>query len=397
MKKFIFHICLLISVPACTQSSWLLTGSSTTNNLVDITFKSATVGYIVGEKGTILKTVNAGDTWNSVFSDNTQNFKSTSFSNTEIGYALANKHLFKTTDGGANWQNIYTNSADSLNVVYFISDNIGFIGSNKGILKTSDGGQNWVNHATNNEIKSISFPTANTGYFVGGSDVSSVLYKTVDQGVSFFTQNIAMQSVKERVFFINENTGYIIGWYAPLIKKTTDGGQNWTFLSDENGGMDINFINEQEGFYLQDGGGLCKIYSTTTGGDNWTEELSISKPNNSLYGLKKMIVNDGSAFVIGANGMIYKKSVPLDAKTLKKKEKTINVFPNPTNEGSINIEYDKNDFQLNSISLINILGETIEKYDGTCKILNFDHVSEGIYYLKFETADAAITEKILIN
>ena len=138
-----------------------------------------------------------------------------------------------------------------------------------------------------------------------------------------------MQCIKERVFFINENIGYIIGWYSPLIKKTSDGGQTWVYLSDELGGMEINFLDEENGYYIQNSGGLSKINSTTDGGNNWTEELSISA-NNSLYGLTKMTIKNSSAYVVGGNGLIYKKSVQLNSNENNKKKNSSIVLGHKT-------------------------------------------------------------------
>ncbi len=81
--------------------------------------------------------------------------------------------------------------------------------------------------------------------------------------------------------------------------------------------MEINFLDEQNGYYIQNGGGLSNINSTTDGGSNWTEELSISA-NKSLYGVTKITFKNSTAYVVGANGLIYKKSVSLNSIENKK-------------------------------------------------------------------------------
>ena len=44
-----------------------------------------------------------------------------------------------------------------------------------------------------------------------------------------------------------------------------------------------------------------------------------------------------------------------------------------------------------------MLGEVIQKFSTNFETLNFDHLSKGVYYLKFETSDGNVSEKILIN
>ena len=391
MKKILF---LFLILTLNINAQWNNISSNTTNHLRDIVFTSATTGYIVGDNGTILKTTDSGNTWNSIYSDVSKNFKSIIFIDDNYGFAITQNQLLKTINGGLDWSINYTNTITLLNAVYFISNNIGFIGCDDQILKTIDGGLNWTSYQTNNPINSISFPTLNTGYFVGGSDVSSVLYKTTNQGISYSTQNILMQCVKEKVSFISENIGYIIGWYSPLIKKTINGGSTWDTLGNFEGGMDINFINEQFGYYLDNAGGFSKVYNTINGGSSWINELSIST-NTSLYGFAKIAIKNNFAVVVGENGLIYKKENILSNNNFKKKENLINIYPNPINDGFMFINYDINEIKINSVSIVNILGEVIIVLKDDFDAINANSFSDGIYLLKFDTTKGIITKKII--
>jgi len=387
-------IILLITINTFGQTDWTSIPSNTTNHLYDVTFTSAANGFTVGENGTILKTTDAGNTWNSVFSDISQSFKSIAFTSDNNGYALSSNSLFKTTNGGTTWELVFSINTESFNVVYFITENIGFIGTEYSILKTTDGGQQWISQATNHAIKSISFPSSTIGYFFGGSSADDNLFKTTDQGNSYLSFPLLTQSIKEKVWFVTDNIGYAVGWYSPLMKKTIDGGMTWTTINELAGGMEINFIDEMNGFLI-DNSSLSKIYSTTDGGVNWTEELSISA-NNSLYGLARMTILDGTAYVVGSNGIIYKKSTSL-ANNEHIERTILNIYPNPTSTGEINISYDKSEIQIRSISMVNNIGSAIKTSASNLDKINVSMFSDGMYYLKFETDKGTITKKIVIG
>jgi len=69
---------------------------------------------------------------------------------------------------------------------------------------------------------------------------------------------------------VNATTGFIAS-HGKLIKKTEDGGQNWTnWTSAEttfNHFFEIRFFNETTGVAIGDGG---SIFRTTDTGANWT-------------------------------------------------------------------------------------------------------------------------------
>lgn len=167
-----------------SQTTWTILPSNTTSHLSDITFLSTTHGFIVGENDTVLKTTDTRSTWYSVFAASWDYFKSVSFYDDTTGFVISNQNLYTTTDGGNNWSLVYTSETSSLNVVFFVTPNMGFIGTDVSILKTIDGSQNWLSQSVANPINSITFPNPTKGYFVGGIDVSSLLYKTDNQGLT---------------------------------------------------------------------------------------------------------------------------------------------------------------------------------------------------------------------
>ena len=91
------------------------------------------------------------------------------------------------------------------------------------------------------------------------------------------------------VFFLNENLGWAANGYYARVYKTTDGGLNWTQQLNENdipGGYyfrNIEFLNEDIGFLGTLNG---TFFKTIDGGVNWTEVTNITPNPNAICGIE---------------------------------------------------------------------------------------------------------------
>jgi photosystem II stability/assembly factor-like uncharacterized protein len=78
-----------------------------------IDFVDDNTGYVVGEYGSVYKTENGGNSWqscrggNSVFADQTKLFRDVAFLNASTGFLVGTNNLFyRTTNGGKVWKRI---------------------------------------------------------------------------------------------------------------------------------------------------------------------------------------------------------------------------------------------------------------------------------------------------
>ena len=101
-------------------------------------------------------------------------------------FCYDNSTILKTTDGGANWSTILNNWPDYADVVAINSDTVFFIGQS--VWMTTDGG------STNSNIYDELFGEWFSAYF------------------------------------IDSNTGYVVGTNGAII-KTADGGNSWIFFA----------------------------------------------------------------------------------------------------------------------------------------------------------------------
>ena len=260
MKKFLIILVLLSSEFVFSQLNWTIINSGTSNKLNDIQFTSLYIGYIVGENGTVLKTIDGGNNWLNVSINSAEFINSISFLNDNVGYLATQNRIYKTINGGLNWTIETVDLVNNFNTIKFLTEEIGFIGTNGKIFKTVDSSQNWINiKTTQSNINTISFPTPNTGYFTGGSE-NGYVYKTIDQGNSISTTLNPFNTIREEIQFLDNNIGYLIGWYNPYLLKTTNGGISWSKMNiNYAGGMAVHFLTEQVGYHIDNSGGTSKI------------------------------------------------------------------------------------------------------------------------------------------
>ena len=156
------------------------------------------------------------------------------FVNQEVGYIISGygppnpiSKIWKTTNGGINWvtliqQSIFLNSIffkDSLNGIA-----AGFYGPS--ILLTNNAGVTWNPiWSINIEILSGIYTSSGEIFVVGMKQGSSKMSSSSNGGQSWIEELTVPGSYNQfrGVFFINSNTGWVVG-YPKLIYKTTNGG-----------------------------------------------------------------------------------------------------------------------------------------------------------------------------
>jgi photosystem II stability/assembly factor-like uncharacterized protein len=216
-------------------------------------------------------------------------------------------------------------------------DNAWVVGEAGTIIHTTDGGMTWNDHSypTDMSFFSVSFADELNGFVIGGNSVygsdSSILIRTTNCGATWSIVDLPGSSTLRRIHFVDELHGWITNYSGFGFYKTTDGGNNWDFISyfahllnfidpnigwrvvsssldkTYNGGLtwtnvsdifpsfprDIKFIDEQHGIYVgNDMGGFGHSYKTIDGGLNW-EPLGLSSSGNIYQGISLADLNNG--------------------------------------------------------------------------------------------------------
>ena len=315
----------------------------------DLYFLNPDTGFVAGKDGnkaTILKTINGGQSWTVSLSDSTLwSAFSISFANDSVGFVGGYGKVFKTMNGGLEWTDIEAPILGySVNCIYFLNNNEGFVACEQGKLaKTFDGGITWeLCTDPEMDISSIHIKDMNTGWAGGELDGMGVLKHTVDGGQSwnttFFENTDRLNAIEfsdpdhgwfigtygtayytanaggvwekksgnitfsdlRAVHFINPNTGWIAGTYPSIVLKTTNGGLLWETIFESNNNssyfQDIFFLDENNG-WANNG---ITLFSSNDGGISWDSVFSVP-----CY-IKSMQVLDDSKIFISQDTCVFR-------------------------------------------------------------------------------------------
>ncbi|GMU85231.1 MAG: hypothetical protein AMXMBFR48_04730 [Ignavibacteriales bacterium] len=296
-----------------TDISSLLAGNS--GAVRSITFKDALTGLVSTASGLIYRTTDGGISWNQVFTigSTTTIIYKTAFA--DGGFAFASTttgRIVRSTDDGLNWTIVQLDSRKGLYSLGASGGRVIAAGDAGTIFSSTDNGltfQPLMNAASQEQLQRISFPTALTGYAVGGSIASGNtfgdLLKTTNGGLNWNKLAFSTPTRIYSVCFVNELTGYIGSEGPTGLYKTTDGGLNWTPLNTGTGVStsiiyDIDFLDANTGYAAYASGQIAK---TTNGGDTWTA-LPAGFGSAACYDI--YIVSPSVIFALGPGGRISK-------------------------------------------------------------------------------------------
>lgn len=151
-----------------------------------------------------------------------------------------------------------------------------------------------------NDLWATFFVDDNTGWIVGSD---GFIKKTTNAGNEWIEQNSGTNLILKAVQFVNENTGWICG-ESGLILKTTNGGSDWfSLISGTTQHLtDIQFCSSDIGYISGFEGTILK---TTDGGLSW---LSLNTgTTNDLYSVNFIDELQGySGYQVGDSSYILK-------------------------------------------------------------------------------------------
>jgi len=205
----------------------------------------------------------------------------------------------------AQWTQQISGTTSDLSCVRFINFNTGWVCGNGVILKTTNSGFNWfycINNIPNKPYSRIFPIDSNIVYCVG---FYKTIIKSTNGGMNWqiimdgpFGQGDSYQAC----FFLNANTGWIAGPEYKMI-KTTNGGISFDSISLPTicFNHDIFFKNSMEGLYCGECGALQK---TTDGGFNW---FPVNVQASLLYYFRNLtFINNTTGWSVSSSQKIFK-------------------------------------------------------------------------------------------
>ncbi len=124
--------------------NWSAVGT-TPQPLYGTWFSDPSVGYVAGDNGLIMKSVDSGQTWATQNSGTTERLNHICFPTNTTGYAAGeNGTLLRTLDGGTTWEVRNSGVSADLNAIVCPTESKCFVaGDNGKIIKTCSTGEYW--------------------------------------------------------------------------------------------------------------------------------------------------------------------------------------------------------------------------------------------------------------
>lgn len=215
--------------------------------------------------------------------------------------------ILRTVDGGESWQRMTSGTTATLIDMAFADTSNGLIcGVNGLILGTADGGETWAQRpsGTGESLVGLAYPDPTTAIAVGNN---ATLLRSTDGGASWAPQNPGVSVPLTDVSFVDADHGWIIGWDG-VVMRTIDGGATW---SPQDIGSDriltaVTFVDLNNGIIITSSGSLTQqmtpqILSTSDGGATWVPKSPMA---SGAYN-DAVLWSASDAIVAAANGVLY--------------------------------------------------------------------------------------------
>lgn len=331
-RYLVITLAIFFIASFANAQTWKKVTSPSMSVYSDSYFIDANNGWLVGTKGSIMKTADGGKTWSTVTTTITEDLKSVYFLNATTGFIASPTKLYKSTNGFSTYTTVDITGAivttSGYWTVYFADSQKGwFLSSSSSaakVLQTVDGGTTWtvgVDHKTGN-LQTIKFYNASAGIVAGGGSGKCDIYYTKD-GATWtkgtapaFPAGVYTRTDIRSLYLIDANTAIGGGWGSSaaglqptIFIKTTDGGATWTYLGqkEENKtyeyAYELVFKNATTGLAA---GGATKtpnFMKTVDGGLNWTQ-----LPTPFGYQISRLFSFGDNVIAVTNSSAIYKSA-----------------------------------------------------------------------------------------
>jgi|GEM_PF-2286276 len=400
--KNLLYIVFIIGFPFTIVAQWVKVNSNTTERLKDIIMVTESIGYCTGGgdiynfpqgNGVILKTIDGGENWNTVFSQSDLAIHSIGIIENEIyGFAKLNgvDKLVSSNDQGITWE-VYEPEYNIIslrtlnNNIYFHDAN-----DNYSLKKMTTSGVTTL-------AQNIGLFGVNENEIIYINPEFDTIYKSDDGGDTFITlagypEDFSSDQSTDAVIKSFGNIIVARYTYPPGTEYSMDNGNNWIHASydQENGSLNTIYSEIISPSLL-----LGSYYNQLRIQKNfqpWKNQVVLSDDIRKIYAY-----DENLCFVIGDNGMIY-KTTNFGGLSVKKDtgpNKNIKIYPNPAEEKII-LEYDDG-LSIQSVQLLDVSGKIIRTYDANFREIDIQNITKGNYLLVIKTKNNKFTEKIVVK
>ena len=349
--------------------------------------------YTVDSEGIIIKTIDGGETWETIYplSGTVPSFTKIEFVTPLKGFAVGWGNTFLITeDGGATWQDV----AAGNNVYYYTSlnfynEDIGFavaLNNTSGAdsYRTNDGGATWIEETNTSEMSEFAAAYADeTTLFTVGKEQR--ISKSLDGGESWTEISQGANAMYNfRVFFRDVDNGIVSSEDGTLL-TTHDSGISWDSFST---GYHNFYALNYKGNEVFAGGTDQDVFYSPDNGSTWNM-IYDGPPTSTFYQIE--FFADDSALICGSGGIILKVTdiLGLSNNTIE----GFKYYPNPTTN-VINLNAKEN---IENVAIFNVLGQKVvnQNINAASTQIDVDHLNAGTYIMMVTVDGKTGTYKIV--
>jgi photosystem II stability/assembly factor-like uncharacterized protein len=314
---------------------WQSIPSGTTGQLNKVFFVNRQQGFIVGESGILLKTLDSGLTWNQIQTGFSTSYKNVFFLTPSLGFICGSQGaIFKTTDVGATWKRTATpDSTTLLWDITMVSSSKGFaVGDASTTWQSTNGGETWSRvvlptaFPARSQIFDVQFPTKDTGYV----SYQSGILKTITGGDTWFVVYDGHQffpTVPNGAYFVSSSVGFLVSYSYGLVAKTEDGGV--TLLNQgATRSNDVFFTGKDTGYVVG-----SYIHKTINGGNIWEQQTPAGPLLRGVFFLDRR-----TGLAVGSGGTILRTTDGGGTTAIKPPGKSKSSYPK--NKSSVETLFD---------------------------------------------------------
>jgi len=324
------------------QAQWKTEKCPTRNNLNAISFSSSNSGWIVGDKGVILKKSDSG--WSVCQNPTSENLYSVFMIDENNGWAVGARGTIIRFDG-KNWQ-LFDSPTDKnlLSVSFKDSKNGIAVGRFGTIVLFKDGKWSLMENKIRGDLFAADFRNDEI-WFGGGLECVKVplMKLSLSKGGNELTSSLNSFATINDLTFIKPDNGWAVG--SPGILMHFD-GQQW-----ESKEIDERFSSLKSVFFSDENNGISAGYNGTIltfSGDKWKKENS-----HVIQNLNGVTIAGNDYYAVGNKGTIVTKKLAINNDVANRGQKMweVQLYPNPCDE-FVSLVFPSESF--NSIGLITI-------------------------------------------
>ncbi len=370
----------------------------------------------------IINSYNNGSTWSSRFTHYSpagQSYYVSNFSfydgnNGAFTFKTSSTsaaRLYRTGNSGDSWSSVsiaLTEGLYPVSTAYIGPQDIAAIfryGSgynNHYLYLSTNGGTSWISQLLPNPRtpRKIYFYNENSGYIV--SDSGTVL-KTTNKGLNWTVNNTGYPYVLRDISFCDSQNGVTVGGTSNqgLVFKTTNGGGTWNLSLNSNISGLITSVTYPDAEYIYASGRI--ILGTSNGGASWLEQAAFPSPYSGV------ITSWNRDTVIAfARDKVYRTDIGVITAVSQPGNEIPVVagleqnYPNPFNPAT-RIKFNVHQRSAVRIIIYDFLGKQAELLidkefnPGTYEIQwNAAGFSSGVYFCKMTTEGISETNKMIL-